>query len=305
MDFSHISPEPVALKLSPPLPGFGGFITSYLLRGEKMALIDPGPKACAHQLLAELGELGLGPESLDYILVTHIHIDHAGGLGELMGYATRARAIVHPMAIRHLVNPEKLWQGSLSTLGEVAERYGRIDPSPEARLVAAQEGMEVDLGGRRLQVLFTPGHALHHISFWDPERKEAYIGEAAGVYHPSVDALRPATPPPFDLETTLDSLAKLASLQPKSLCYGHGGCVPAERDTLDRYQRQLLRWRDIILSAVSQDKDEIFQALVQGDEELARLQALERPEFDREKFFISNSIAGFLGYLKGLDNPSP
>lgn len=298
MTLSEISPEPIALPLSPPMPGLEGFVTGYLLRGEKMALIDPGPKACVPQLLSLLGDINVKPEALDYILLSHIHIDHAGGLGELMRHAVKARAVLHPQGVRHMVSPERLWQRSLSALGEMAEKYGAIDPVPEARVVPAEDGMEIALGGWRLRVVFSPGHASHHISFWDQGRSELYIGEAAGVYNLTVDAVRPATASPFDLTMTLDSLAKLSSLNPKIICYSHGGCVLAERDTLNRYRTQLLCWRDSITSARSREPEAIFKVLLGEDEELRRLRALEKAAFERERFFILNSISGFLSYLK-------
>lgn len=288
----------IALKLSPPLPGFEEFITVYILRGEKTALIDPGPKTCIPELLDKLKELNINPESLEYILITHIHIDHAGGLGELMRYAIRARAMVHPLGVRHMASPDKLWQGSLKALGWVAEQYGNIDPAPESRLVAAVEGMTLNLGDRDLRVIFTPGHAPHHISFWDPESKELFLGEAAGVYHHDVDAVRPATPPPFDLEATLDSLQKLTSLKATSLYYYHGGWVSPELNTIERSRRQLLLWKDLIPLAQSGQREKVFTFLLEQDEELRRLRKLPEPQFEREKFFILNSIAGFLNYLK-------
>jgi len=288
----------IALPLSPPIPGFEQFVTAYLLCGERTALIDPGPKACIPELLSNLKALNIDPDSLDYILVTHIHIDHAGGVGELVRHASRARVVVHPQGVRHLAAPEKLWQGSLRTLGGVAEKYGPIDPTPEAGLVPAADGMEIDLGNRTLKVVWTPGHAPHHISFWDPEGRELFIGEAAGVYHPDVDAVRPATPPPFDIETTLDSLAKLLSLNPRTIYYCHGGGIPAERETMERSRAQLLRWREAISSHPHRERERVFEMLLLRDEELGRLRALPAPRFEREKFFILNSIAGFLEHLK-------
>lgn len=288
----------ILIRLSPPIPGFEQFINPYLIRGKRLALLDPGPKACLPELLSQLEKLNVKPEELDYILATHIHIDHIGGMGELMRHAVKAQAIVHPQGVKHLASPERLWQGSLSVLKKVAEVYGQIDPVPEARLTPAADGMEVDLGSRTLKVFFTPGHASHHLSLWDGATRELFIGETGGVYNPALDAIRPATPPPFDLEITLGSLAKVASLGAETICYAHGGPVSAARKTLSRFQSQLLRWKEIISANLGQEPEAILQILLEQDEELSRHRSLPGPQFEREKFFLSNAIAGFVGYLK-------
>jgi len=298
MSQSRASGALVALPLSGPVASFEPFLTTYLLFGGKTALVDPGPQAYLPQLLSGLAEAGLKPGSIDYILLTHVHIDHAGGVGGLMPRTPGARVVVHPGGLKHMANPERLWQASLNTLGEVAVRYGEIKPVPLVGLVAAEDGMKLDLGGRYLEVIFTPGHAPHHISFWDKVRGELFVGDAVGVYHPALDVITPGTPPPFDLPKALESLEKLASLRPRVICYPHGGPVPDKRRTLERARKQLLVWQEVVSRTFRQRPEDILKILLDEDEELDRLTKTSKSEFEKETFFPLNSVRGFIGYFK-------
>ena len=288
----------VTLPLLGPFPSFEPFLTTYLLLGKKTALIDPGPTSCLPQLLSKLDEAGVKVESLDFILLTHIHIDHAGGVGDLICYCPKAKVIVHPNGAKHVAHPEKLWQASLDTLGEVAVKYGKIKPVPEERIISAVDGMKIDLGEGSLSVIFTPGHASHHQSFWDGERGELFVGDAVGVYHPTVDAITPGTPPPFDPPKALKLLEKLVSLKPKTICYSHGGCVPMEKDTLERHRKQLFIWSKVVSEMPNRELREVLEKLVGEDEELAKFTQIGKFEFERETFFLVNSVEGFASYFK-------
>ena len=304
MSRGQTSTELVALPLFGPIASFEPFFTSYLLPEERTALIDPGPTVCLPQLLSKIGEANIKPESLAYILLTHIHIDHAGGVGDLTGYASGARVVVHPSGVKHLANPERLWQASLDALGEVADKYGRIKPVPEMNLISATDGVEIDLGQRSLKVIFTPGHARHHISFWNWKQGELFVGDAVGVYHPAVDMITPGTPPPFDLPKALESLEKLASLAPETICYSHGGCVSARKRTIDRHRKQLLIWKEVISKVFRRRREDIFKILLHEDGELGKLMKIKKPEFERETFFLANSVDGFIDYFKSGANSS-
>ena len=143
----------------PRLQGFTRFISSWLWQSEGLNfLVDPGPLSTIPHLLGELQKKGVA--RLDYILLTHIHIDHAGGTGELLRRYPEARVVCHPKGIRHMVNPEKLWQGSLKVLGHVAEVYGEIIAVPEENIFFADE-----VADGRIKVYLTPGHAQHHLCF--------------------------------------------------------------------------------------------------------------------------------------------
>lgn len=150
-----MSPNLKLLDLQPPIPGYGKFISGYLVIGRKRAVIDPGPAIAIDGLLKALAEAGTKPQEIDYIVLTHIHIDHAGGIGKAVGAMPNAMVVVHERALPHLVNPEKLWAASLRTLGDLAIKYGEIEPVPAARIVAAQDNMKLELGGMELEVYFT------------------------------------------------------------------------------------------------------------------------------------------------------
>ena len=143
----------------PTLEGFRKFISAWLYRGNGFTLlVDPGPLSTIPHLRGELRRHGV--ERIDYVLLTHIHIDHAGGTGALLREFPEARVICHPEGIRHLVAPEKLWQGSRKVLGTLAEAYGEIVPVPQEKI-----GFEEEIGASGVRVFLTPGHAQHHCCY--------------------------------------------------------------------------------------------------------------------------------------------
>jgi len=165
MEVYAITPTLRLLNLQPPIPGYGRFIGAYLFCGEKSAIVDTGPAAVAPNLLSALSQVGMDPAEIDYIVLTHIHIDHAGGVGTVIKELTNARVLAHSRARSHLIDPTKLWQGSLKTLGDLALKYGPIEPVPEDRIVVATDQVKLDLGrGLALEIYLTPGHAAHHLS---------------------------------------------------------------------------------------------------------------------------------------------
>lgn len=279
----------------PPIPGYGRFICSYLLLGGKKVLVDPGPAAAVPGLLEALDEAGVKPEEIDYIVLTHIHMDHAGGTGEAIKRMPHAAVIAHGRAIQHLVDPQKLWDASLKTLGELALKYGRIEPVPENRITAASDGMVIDPGGLDLQILLTPGHAIHHLSLFERANKILIAGEAAGV---CIDgAVRPATPPPFRLEETLASVDRLIEIKPEKVCYGHFGCYDGGLERLKLYREKLTTWHTIINAEAGRGKnaDGILTVLRENDPDLGYLEKLDRDEYAREHTLLLNTINGMAG----------
>ena len=293
MEIHTISPSLKLISLQPPIPGYERFIGAYLFVGEKKAIIDPGPTSAIPNLLSALAELSISPSDIDYNILTHIHIDHAGGAGTALRDMPRAKVLAHSQAIRHLVDPTKLWEASLKTLGNLALQYGPIEPVPEDRIAAATDRMTVDLGrGLVLEVHLTPGHAAHHLSLFNRAKGILVAGEAAGV---CVDgAVRMATPPPFRLEEMLSSIDRLISLQPKTLCYGHFGCYNDAVRRLHLARSKLLSWNEIVDSAVMEDKtpDDILELLRKKDRDLDYLDGLGRDAYRREHDLLINSING-------------
>jgi glyoxylase-like metal-dependent hydrolase (beta-lactamase superfamily II) len=299
MEIYTITPNLKLLNLQPPIPGYRKFIGAYLCCGERNAIIDVGPKAAIPNLLRALTQLGLNPNEIDYIVLTHIHIDHAGGAGTALREMSNAKVIAHSRAISHLIDPTTLWQASLKTLGETAIKYGEIEPVPEHRITAATDQMKLDLGrGLTLEIYLTPGHAPHHLSIFDRANGVLIAGEAAGVC--IEDAVRPATPPPFQLEETLSSIDKLINLKPQKLCYGHFGCYDSGGERLKAYRQKLLDWHKAVNAAAKAGKspEDILILLRKKDKSLSYLDHLDRDEYAREFALLINSINGLAGSVQ-------
>ena len=281
------------INLQPPIPGYERFIGAYLLCGDRKAIVDAGPRAAIPNLLSSLAQLNISPGEIDYLLLTHIHIDHAGGVGTVIRDMPQARILAHPLACRHLIEPARLWQASLRTLGALALQYGEIEPVSEDRIVAATDGMRVDLGrGLVLETQLTPGHAPHHLSFFDRTHGVLIAGEAAGV---CIDgAIRLATPPPFKLPETLSSIDRLMALQPKTLCYGHFGCYGNAMERLRTVREKLLMWHEFVTAAARKGKapEDILSLLREKDKSLDYLEHLGRDAYTREHTLLLNSING-------------
>ena len=288
-----ISPTLKLIDLQPPIPGYERFIGAYLFVGEKKAIVDVGPKSAIPNLLSALAELNISPNEIDYIILTHIHIDHAGGAGTALRDMPRAKVLAHGQAMRHLIDPTRLWEASLKTLGDLALQYGRIEPVPEGRIAAATDLMTIDLGGGQvLEVHLTPGHAAHHLSLFDRQGGVLIAGEAAGVCVNG--AIRMATPPPFRLDETLSSIDRLISLEPKTLCYGHFGCYGNAVERLRLARSKLLAWYEIVDSAAREGRsaEDILALLRRRDRDLEYLDALSGDAYRREHDLLINSING-------------
>ncbi|MGA2158581.1 MAG: MBL fold metallo-hydrolase [Dehalococcoidia bacterium] len=289
---TNIAPNLKLLDLQPPIPGYSKFISSYLVGNEKKAIIDPGPAVATPGLLEALAEASTKPEEINYLVLTHIHIDHAGGIGSAVREMPNASVVVHERAMPHLVHPEKLWSASKQTLGDLAIKYGEIEPVPAGRIIAAADNMKLDMGDSELEIYFTPGHAIHHLSLFDRSQGILLAGEAAGVC--TEGKIRPATPPPFKLDVMLASVDKLIELNPSKLCYGHFGCYDNGLERLKQYREKLLMWHKIVIEEMGWGKnpDEILAVLREKDGDLEYLDRLGDDEYRRELVLLLNSIRG-------------
>ncbi len=287
-----LTPTLTFLALNPPVPGYETFIGYYLLRGGKNAIIDPGPRAAIPNLLTGLRGLGLRPEEIDYIVLTHIHIDHAGGAGTAIREMTNARVVAHERGHAHLVDPTRLWLASQETLGELAEQYGSIEPVPEDRLVTATDGMRLVLGGLALEILLTPGHAAHHLSLFEPAEGVLLAGDAVGVFTSGV--LRPTTPPPFRLEETLSSIDRMIALSPRKLCFAHRGCQDEAVGMLAASRQKTIEWYHIVNQAAQRGNGvaEVLALLREKDRSLDYLDGLSPDEYSRDVSLLENTIRG-------------
>ncbi len=206
------------------------FDASHLIvREGRAAFVDTGTRLSVPRLLAALDDLGIDVEQVDYVLLTHIHLDHAGGAGDLMGHLPHARCVVHPRGARHLAAPERLVEGTLAVYGEAvfARYYGGVQPIPEERILSVDDGAHLQLGASTLCFLHTPGHALHHLCIVDEDTRVIFAGDTFGISYRELDTVSgefifPATTPVhFDPEAAHASIDRLMAQQPRAIYLTH------------------------------------------------------------------------------------
>jgi len=281
--------------------GIENFIASYVLVDNKKMIIETGPTTSIGNLLAGLREIGIENDEVDYVAVSHIHIDHAGGSGTLLKHLPNAKLLAHARGAPHLVKPEKLWRQTKQVLGEIADMYGKIHPVPEKRIVKATDGMAVELGEDvRLEVLETLGHASHHLSFYDNSSRGVFTGDATGVYLKSIDAIIPTAPPPCDLEMTLTSLNRLIELKPEKLYYTHFGVGEDAVNRLEAYVSQLKLWANVIHEGIKnhEDPEAIYERILEKDALTRKAADFIKNHLVLRRGVVMQNIYGLIEYLQ-------
>jgi glyoxylase-like metal-dependent hydrolase (beta-lactamase superfamily II) len=290
--------EPELIEIKQDRPGFDRFIGSWWCSGAKNMVVDVGPSSSAPKLIDALAAKRV--QRVDFVLLTHIHMDHAGGLAEFLDHFPMARAICHSKAIPHLVDPSKLWLGSQKTLGDLAAAYGPMKPAQRERLIPHTEAH-----AEGLEIIETPGHAPHHLSFIIEGNLLA--GEAGGIYVAGEgwEYLRPATPPVFFLKQFVSSIDRLLAAKDLPIGYAHFGRADSSHHMLKRERAQLLFWEERITKEMAKGDHLLVERctarLLAEDPELSAFEAMSSADQDREKFFMANSIKGYLGFLQ--ENP--
>jgi glyoxylase-like metal-dependent hydrolase (beta-lactamase superfamily II) len=210
------------------------FDAAYLVvENGRGAFIDCGTNHSRPRLMQALEAASLTVDEVDWLILTHVHLDHAGGAGELMAHLPRARLVVHPRGARHMIDPSKLWAGATAVYDEeeMQRSYGKLRPIPAERVIAAEDGHEVDLAGRTLRCLATPGHAKHHNAIHDTQSGCIFSGDTFGLSYRELDSehgalIIPTTSPvDFDPEALHASIRRLASLKPTAIYLTHFGPV--------------------------------------------------------------------------------
>lgn len=209
-------------------------------------VIDPGPGSTISSLRAGLAGLGYEVGDLSAILLTHIHLDHAGGTGVLVRENPRLRVYVHSNGAPHVIDPSKLLASATRLYGSrMEELWGEVAPVPAGQVRALEGGEHVSLGGRELAVTYTPGHARHHVSYFEPATRVAFVGDTAGLMTPGLPCVLPLTPPPeFDLEAWLDSIHRLRMLEPAEIVLTHYGPSRDPAAHLEELRSGLLAWSE-------------------------------------------------------------
>jgi glyoxylase-like metal-dependent hydrolase (beta-lactamase superfamily II) len=220
------------------------FDAAYLVvDGGRAAFVDTGTVYAVPRLLAALASVGLGPEAVDWVIPTHVHHDHAGGVGALMRTLPNATCLVHPRGARHLIDPTVLYQGALAVYGadEMARSYGQLVGVPAERVQSSHDGQRIALGGRTLALIDTPGHARHHHCLWDERSRGWFTGDTFGLSYREFDRegqawiLPTSTPVQFEPDALRASIERLLASSPQAVYlthYGKLGDVAALGDAL-------------------------------------------------------------------------
>ena len=210
------------------------FDAAYLIVEQgRAAFVDAGTNHSVPRLLAALDAAGLAPEAVDLVIATHVHLDHAGGVGLLMQHLPRARLVAHPRGARHLIDPVHLVKGATAVYGaeEFERSYGTIVGVPEERVVQTSDGMTMTLAGRPLLFLDTPGHAMHHHCIWDERSRGIFTGDTFGLSYREFDTacgpwITPTTTPvQFQPEALRRSIERLLAFTPQRIYVTHYGAV--------------------------------------------------------------------------------
>ena len=269
--------------------GLPEITAGYLLSGERPALIETGPARVAAVVAEGVDRAGVAPEDLGWIVLTHIHLDHAGGVGDLVRTFPNATVVVHPFGARHLVDPARLLASSARVYGALMDTvYGALTPVEASRIRAAEDGEVIDLGGRRLELIHAPGHARHHMAVFEPDAGALFAGDGVGVLLPGDRLVRPATPPPdFDRDLALRSLRGFAQRQPAYLVLTHFGPITPPAERLAEAEERLLRWCETAEAAAREHGPEVDHI------EAALTARFERehggPSSDGDRFELLNS----------------
>jgi glyoxylase-like metal-dependent hydrolase (beta-lactamase superfamily II) len=270
------------------LGGWTRMTAGYLIEGPAPVLVETGSQTSVPALLAALEAHGVAPADLAGVAVTHIHLDHAGGVGDVARAFPQATVYVHEKGARHLVDPERLVQSAGRVYGDLLDSlYGRLDPTPAPRIHVLADAETIEIGpGRQLTTIDSPGHAKHHLALHDSESGILFAGDAVGVRLPDSGVLRPATPPAdFDLDQAITSLRKFQARTPSGVALAHYGLLPDPMSMLEEAEDILRHWAEVAERAWRRGED-IAEAL---DKEFAPALAGVAPE-DRHKLETLNGI---------------
>ena len=230
-----------------------GFDAAYLIVEDgRAAFVDCGTSLAVPAMLQGLSEAGVGAEAVDWLLLTHVHLDHAGGAGTLLRQLPNARVVLHPRGAPHMIDPSRLIAGATAVYGEqeIARSYGQIEAVPAERVDIADDGHCVELAGRTLRLMHTPGHAQHHYCIWDARSRSWFTGDTFGLSYRELDSARGAfilptsSPVQFDPEPLKASIRRMLACQPSAMYLTHYGRV----EGVERLAEDLLEQIDAMVA---------------------------------------------------------
>lgn len=289
------------------------YTAAYLVHGDEPAIVETGPATSFEPVRAGLERLGIGPNDLAHIAVTHIHLDHAGGVWSVAEHHPNATVWVHERGARHLADPTRLRASVQSIYGEetMASLFGSVEPVAAQRIRALDDGAAIDLGGRSLTAVYTPGHAKHHMAIADSATGAVFTGDALGIHPPDARVLRPATPPPdYDLELALTSIERIRErARGSKVLFSHFGPVEEIDRICDLALERFRRWTEAVGDALPNTDD--VDAVVRVLEDVAKADTGAEAPLDLQALETMSSIRlnamGIAGYWKRrreADQPS-
>lgn len=263
---------------------------AYVLGRSEYAIVDPGTSHCVPAIIGWFESRSVPLSNLKYILLTHIHMDHAGSTGQLLSKFPRAEVIVHKKGAKHLVDPDRLVKSVERATRDRFAQYGEMIPSSEERVSPVSDKTSIFLAEREIIIFPTPGHAPHHICFLDSETQSLFTGDGAGLFLD--ETLVPSTPPPtFNLEQSIESLKKMMSYKPQLLLFPHFGPAKEPQKVLKRYRKLIREWVELVKQAVQKSGEEAAMEKIVRD----------KSHWIDEKFTrgeLEMNVRGTLRYLK-------
>ncbi|MHB8220215.1 MAG: MBL fold metallo-hydrolase [Acidimicrobiales bacterium] len=295
---------PGVVEIDTMLGGWQRVTAGYVIEGPAPVLVETGSQSSVPVLLAALEGLGLGASDLAGVVVTHIHLDHAGGVGDVARAFPDATVYVHEKGARHLADPSRLVDSAARVYGRLLDSlYGRLEPTAPERIHVLADGEEIRVGPERVLVAVdSPGHAKHHLGLHDSVSGILFAGDAVGVRLPDAGVLRPSTPPPdFDLDQAVHSLRRFAERRPSGIALAHYGLLHDPLELLAEAEGTLRQWAETAEAAYRQGRD-IADAL---SERFDPLMGDVAPEH-LEKLDIMNGVhSNAAGLRRWLEHRQP
>jgi glyoxylase-like metal-dependent hydrolase (beta-lactamase superfamily II) len=274
--------QPVVSEVAPGITAidtfFGGrrrATAAYLLDADEPTIVETGPATSFEPVVAGLERLGIGRTDLAHVVVTHIHLDHAGGVWRIAERFPNATVWVHERGARHLADPTRLLASVTSIYGAetMASLFGPVEPVAAQRIRALGDGDLIELGRRHLETVSTPGHAKHHVALVDSATGAVFTGDALGIHPPDARVLRPATPPPdYDLEPAIASIERIRErARGAMLLFSHFGPVEEVERICDLAIERFRAWTATVGEAFERTED--LEEIVRVLQEVARADA--------------------------------